>query len=315
MPRFSKFIGETSSLGPKSKALPKKEVPRAIPEKLNDPGTFSIPCTINGVHVKDALCDLGAAISVITYPVAQRLGLTSLKPPINPIQFADGTSRMPAGIAEDVLVKVGKRGHTFKNDFVVMHLTSDSDISVILGRPFLATSGAWVDVKHGAISFTIGKERVIFRKRSMASSEGGQGNVAHILSSPLDCDDIMLATNPNASVSLCSFVGEGGHKEQELNHELDHNVRGKFKLDESLVDGKVPCDGQIGKTLDEGDSLFVQVSRGRNGKEKTKFPYEYLRSALFFSKISLDDSLFCMTGGCAQVSSALLRLLTLKDPP
>ena len=45
------------------------------PTKLEDPGSFSIPCTIGTVFIEKALCDLGASVSVIPYSVCERLNM------------------------------------------------------------------------------------------------------------------------------------------------------------------------------------------------------------------------------------------------
>ena len=54
------------------------------------------------------------------------------------------------GIVEDVLVKVGKL--IFPMDFIVLDIEEDKDILIILGRPFLATGGAIIDVRCGKLT-------------------------------------------------------------------------------------------------------------------------------------------------------------------
>ena len=43
-----------------------------------------------------------------------------------------------------------------------MDIREDSDVHIILGRPFLATAGAIVDVKNGRIIFQVSDEMVGF---------------------------------------------------------------------------------------------------------------------------------------------------------
>ncbi|XP_042386472.1 uncharacterized protein LOC121978161 [Zingiber officinale] len=86
------------------------------PPKLQDPGSFFIPCKIGPELIQRAFCDLGASVSLLPYPM---------------------------GIVEDVPVKVG--GCIVPTDFIIMDMEEDPKIPIILGRPFLATAGAIID--------------------------------------------------------------------------------------------------------------------------------------------------------------------------
>ena len=59
--------------------------------------------------------------------------------------MADRTMAQPEGILEDVLIKVGK--FIFPMDFVVIDIEEDKQVSLLLGRPFLATGASLIDVK------------------------------------------------------------------------------------------------------------------------------------------------------------------------
>ena len=67
------------------------------------------------------------------------------------LQIADITMAHPKGILEDVLIKVGK--FIFPMDFVVIYMEEDKQVPLLLGKPFLATGAALIDVKKG--EFTI----------------------------------------------------------------------------------------------------------------------------------------------------------------
>ena len=58
--------------------------------------------------------------------------------------MADRSMAQPEGILEDVLVKVGK--FVFSVDFVIMQIEEDTQVPLLLGRPFLATGAALIDV-------------------------------------------------------------------------------------------------------------------------------------------------------------------------
>ncbi|XP_062106047.1 uncharacterized protein LOC133817516 [Humulus lupulus] len=76
---------------------------RKLPQKLRDPGSFTIPCTIGEFECKHALCDLGASINLMPLSVFRRLGLGEARPTTVTLQLADRSVKHPRGIIEDVL--------------------------------------------------------------------------------------------------------------------------------------------------------------------------------------------------------------------
>ena len=74
--------------------------------------------------------------------------------------MADRSIKYPLGILEDIPLKVGK--FFIPCDFVVLDIEEDCHIPIILGRPFLATAGAIIDVKNGRLSLNVGDETVKF---------------------------------------------------------------------------------------------------------------------------------------------------------
>ncbi|XP_070048870.1 uncharacterized protein [Nicotiana tomentosiformis] len=94
--------------------------------KLEDPDAFAIPCTIGSAEFAKALCDLGRQLAVI----------------------------------EDVLVRVDK--FILPTDFVILDCEVNYEVPIILGRPFLATGKALVDVEVRELTFRVGDEKVVF---------------------------------------------------------------------------------------------------------------------------------------------------------
>ena len=126
--------------------------------KLKDPGSFYIPCNIGTEFIEKSFCDLGASVSLIPYLVCNKLGLKNFKLTTMTLQLADHSCRYSMGIVEDMPVEVG--GSIIPTDFVVLDMEEDPKIPIILGRPFLATAGAIIDVKNHKLSLVIGKERL-----------------------------------------------------------------------------------------------------------------------------------------------------------
>nr|GEZ97723.1 reverse transcriptase domain-containing protein [Tanacetum cinerariifolium] len=92
------------------------------------------------------LGQLGASINLMPLSVWKKLGLPDLIPTQITLELANRAICTPDGIARDVFVPVGK--FTFLADFVVVDYESDPRVPLILGRPFLRTARALIDV-HG----------------------------------------------------------------------------------------------------------------------------------------------------------------------
>ncbi|XP_074315273.1 uncharacterized protein LOC141651459 [Silene latifolia] len=74
--------------------------------------------------------------------------------------MADRATKKPLGVREDVPLRVGK--FFMPVDFVIMGIEKDSNIPIILVRPFLHTAGAVIDVKHGMLTLEVGDEKTTF---------------------------------------------------------------------------------------------------------------------------------------------------------
>ena len=131
-------------------------IKRGLPEKMKDPGSFTIPCTIREFELQKALCDSGASINLMPYSIAKKLSLGEITPTTVTLQMADRTLAKPEGIIEDVLVKVGK--FVFPADFIILDMEEDSQIPLLLGWPFLATGAALIDMQKGILMLRVGEE-------------------------------------------------------------------------------------------------------------------------------------------------------------
>ncbi|GJV43838.1 reverse transcriptase domain-containing protein [Tanacetum coccineum] len=118
---------------------------KKLPEKLGGLGKFLIPCSFNELKCK-ALADLGASINLMPLSVWKELGLPELISTQMTLELANRDICTPKGIVRDVFVPVGK--FTFPTDFVIVDYERDPRVPLILGRPFLRTARALIDV-HG----------------------------------------------------------------------------------------------------------------------------------------------------------------------
>ncbi|GJS62731.1 putative nucleotidyltransferase, ribonuclease H [Tanacetum coccineum] len=103
-----------------------------LPSKEKDPGSFTIPCNIGHLHINNTLADLGANRSI----------------------------QYPQGIEKNILIKIDN--FILPIDFLILDMREDSKIPIILGRPFLETDQAMIDVFNKKITLRVGNEDVIF---------------------------------------------------------------------------------------------------------------------------------------------------------
>ncbi|XP_071918787.1 uncharacterized protein [Coffea arabica] len=155
IPSYAKFLkeimakkrklvdSETIALTEECSAI----IQNKLPPKLKDPGSFTVPCTIDNVEFSKALCDLGASVSLIPLIVARQLGLKELK-----------------------------------------HMEEEVNVPIILGRPFLATTGTIIDVKRGKFKFQIGEGKMEF---DLSIVEKYPSFTDHVYSVDI-CDELAL---------------------------------------------------------------------------------------------------------------------------
>nr|GEV86562.1 hypothetical protein [Tanacetum cinerariifolium] len=117
---------------------------KKLPKKLGVPGKFLILCDFPGMDVCHALADLGASINLMPLSIWKNLSLPELTPTRMTLELADRSITRPKGVVEDVFVKVGK--FHFLTNFVVVDFEADPRVPLILGRSFLRTTRALIDV-------------------------------------------------------------------------------------------------------------------------------------------------------------------------
>nr|XP_043613931.1 uncharacterized protein LOC122585880 [Erigeron canadensis] len=121
-----------------------------ITPKLEDPGSFFISCKIGNKISCDCLADLGASINLMPWSVYTKLSNAALDTTMMTIMLADQTFQRPLGKTHVVIVTVGDLH--FQAEFVVMNIPEDKKVPIILGRPFLNTAKAVIEVAECRIT-------------------------------------------------------------------------------------------------------------------------------------------------------------------
>ncbi|XP_028215048.1 uncharacterized protein LOC114397133 [Glycine soja] len=135
-------------------------IQRILPPKHKDSGSVTIPCSIGSVFVGKALIDLGASINLMSISMCRRIGELEIMPTRMTLQLVDRFITRPYGVIEDVLVRV--KHFTFPADLVVMDIEEDTEIPLILGRPFMLTASCMVDMGKGKLEMGIDDQKISF---------------------------------------------------------------------------------------------------------------------------------------------------------
>nr|GFA12212.1 reverse transcriptase domain-containing protein [Tanacetum cinerariifolium] len=147
-PTFKKLLNNKDKLIELTKTPLSKNysavVLKELPEKLSDPGRFLIPCEFLEFDNCLALADLEASINLMPLSIWKKLRLPTLNDTKIVLELADRTISKPTGVAKNVFVKVGK--FYFLADFIVLDFVADPRVPLILGRPFLSTAHAIINI-------------------------------------------------------------------------------------------------------------------------------------------------------------------------
>ncbi|KAK1670942.1 hypothetical protein QYE76_059101 [Lolium multiflorum] len=123
----------------------KLEREASIPKKLEDGWEPIIKMKIKDFDC-NALCDLGASISVMPKKIYNMLDLPPLKNCYLDVNLADHSTKKPLGKVDNVRITVNN--NLVPVDFVVLDIECNASCPIILGRPFLRTVGAVIDMKE-----------------------------------------------------------------------------------------------------------------------------------------------------------------------
>ncbi|GJR55711.1 retrovirus-related pol polyprotein from transposon TNT 1-94 [Tanacetum coccineum] len=159
------------SYGPKfleANSYEASHINNSIPQKEKDPESFTLPCYINNVCFDNSLADLGASVSVMPLSTYLSLVLGELAHTKLTVELIDRTVKYPKGIAENVLVGIGK--FVFPVDFKILDMLEDVKVPLILKRPFLSTAHSKIDVFKRKITLRVGDEKIIFKSVKPANS-------------------------------------------------------------------------------------------------------------------------------------------------
>ncbi|RYR09457.1 hypothetical protein Ahy_B05g077797 [Arachis hypogaea] len=252
--------GQTIVMNKECSAL----IQQQLPTKRKDPGSFHVPCAIGETMFDRALCDLGASINLMPLSLMKRLQINEILPTDVVIRLADKTQKQAIGVVENVLLKVGK--YFLPTDFVILDMEESHTHPIILGRPFLATARALIDVERGELILRTHDERLSFNVFKL-SQEADQEN-----KEPSNDHNEMLTEETSTEAqptNLRTPLNDEQGKQQlsQLKEKLEEP-----KPPEACEDNnKIPLEEKVAKSKVASKGTKKKVPRGwRNKKIPTE---------------------------------------------
>ena len=172
--------------------------------------------------------------------------------------MADRSMAQPEGVLEDVLVKAGK--FIFLVDFVVMKMEEDNQVPLLLGRPFLATGAALIDVQKGELTLRVRNEAVHFNlNKSLTQSDVDAKNCNAVNnSSPINFElisDYNLQHSINENEMNFQYLESVDY---ELLHSSLQNIETVLSLNENSQENSCSKENEATKQETSAEGLILK---------------------------------------------------------
>ncbi|KAI4331778.1 hypothetical protein L6164_016733 [Bauhinia variegata] len=132
-----------------------------IPQKGKDHGRFYVLCKIEECCFEEVPLDTGASVNVMSLEIFHSLGYSLEQDSSMTIFMADNRSIKTKGSISNVIVKTAN--HPIPVDFMMLEIEAGNDTPLILGRPFLYTNKANMDMEIGRLALRIGRKEICFQ--------------------------------------------------------------------------------------------------------------------------------------------------------
>ncbi|XP_038881623.1 uncharacterized protein LOC120073086 [Benincasa hispida] len=164
MPKYAKFLKDMvtkkRSTGKFATVALMQSSKSIIPPKMHDPGSFTIPCSIEGLYIGQTLCDLRASINLMLLSIFKQLNVRQLAPTTMTLHLVDRSLVHLEGKVKDILVTIDK--FILPADFIILDYEVDKDVLIILGRPFLSTGRTQINVYKEEITLSVNGHKLMF---------------------------------------------------------------------------------------------------------------------------------------------------------
>nr|GEU93801.1 reverse transcriptase domain-containing protein [Tanacetum cinerariifolium] len=175
-----------------------------LPRKLGDLNKFLIPSKLPRMDECLTLTDLGASINIMLISIWEGVSLPKLTPTCMNLKLTDCLVSKPIGFDKDVSVKVGV--FHFPADFVVVDFETDPRVPLILGRCFLKTGRALINVHKGELTLCIENEAITY---NLDQTSRYSANYDQITANKIDAIDIAYEEYSQEVLSFSDVTASG----------------------------------------------------------------------------------------------------------
>ena len=204
--------------------------------------------------------------------IFRSLGFGEAHPTTVTLQLADRSLKHPRGVIEYVLLKVEK--FIFPADFIVLYMEEDKEIPIILGRPFLTTRRAMIDVQRGELKLRVQKDEVKF-------------NVFEVVRHPAESDTCIIVETVEAIMSIQSGLTDP--LEASLVQSDSKNWGEEAEEYVKLMDSFKPNRRKYFESLGENTKMLVPFVEQSPNMEQKPLPshlkYAYLGNVISAQKV------------------------------
>ncbi|GKD58790.1 hypothetical protein Tco_1296299, partial [Tanacetum coccineum] len=160
-----------------------------LPKKMCDLGNYVLPVKINCVVDMVALVDTTTSVSVLPYSLYKDLGLGDPRPYQTNLIMADNTQAKEMGEVKNVRIQIGYQAYVV--DLLILDILVDPELPLLLGRPFLRTCGAIIDMGRDMLSFEMDGEDDWLGSFEVGRDEDGNVKYGSVAPSFIDIEDDM----------------------------------------------------------------------------------------------------------------------------
>ncbi|GAU23642.1 hypothetical protein TSUD_304170 [Trifolium subterraneum] len=168
------------------------------------------------------------------------------KPTRMQLSLADRSIVYPYGILHDVLVRVG--GFIFPADFIIMDMAEDREVeSLLLGRPFLATGRALIDVEMGELMLRTDEEKIMFNVFEAMKRHDDESDCFRVDVIEEVVEDVHVEEQPSPPLERV-IVNSIEKVEDEFEEEIEECLR---QLEANLVDSNPKVEEVVSSDKEE----------------------------------------------------------------
>ncbi|GJV16787.1 reverse transcriptase domain-containing protein [Tanacetum coccineum] len=245
--------------------FPCHHLEQRFPRNSKNPAKFPIPCALQELDRTNALADSGASINLLPYSIYKQLELGALTSTRITLELANRSIITQWALTEDVVVRVD--GFTFLADFVVVNFEPDPRVPIILGRHFLRTTKALIDLYEEKLTLRVGSDELLHPSSSSMKTSDNLEKFADELtfldSLPLGDDndeiDAFLAMEISTDYEEGYYDLEGDvlYLESLLCDETTHKLLPNDPIQEEIDLFPGPDDVENDDSEDEDNSTFL----------------------------------------------------------